>query len=294
MTITLNDIGTFVVTRRNHAATQILFRVKVLLLQRGFPIEYRWSDVMLSYWTTRFTTLRGLNTIFRQRHLPCCWEQLHSLHPNKTCPWDCLICCNALNSGVPKPYVIQVWLAHYGDIIISAMASQITTLTIVYAAIYSAANHRKHQSSALLAFLRGIHRWPVNSPHKWPVTRKMFSFDDVIMIIVINFIITTLLVMGSLYESDLLSFYWKRIHLCCECVIVNIHIYLGGPLSSFIWQNRQWFYGGNWNFNLKIWDLITQPGRGIDDHFELPLKHVIHKNVILSKTTVVPIHLWLV
>ena len=40
---------------------------------------------------------------------------------------------------------------------------------------------KKHQSSASLAFVRGIHRWPVNSPHKWPVTRKMFPFDDVIM-----------------------------------------------------------------------------------------------------------------
>ena len=35
--------------------------------------------------------------------------------------------------------------------------------------------------SASLAFVRGIHRWPVNSPQKWPVTRKMFPFDDVIM-----------------------------------------------------------------------------------------------------------------
>ena len=40
---------------------------------------------------------------------------------------------------------------------------------------------RKYQSSASLAFVWGVHRWPVNSPHKWPVTRKMFSFDDVIM-----------------------------------------------------------------------------------------------------------------
>ena len=39
----------------------------------------------------------------------------------------------------------------------------------------------KHQSSASLAFVLGIHRWPVNSPHKGPVTRKMFPFDDVIM-----------------------------------------------------------------------------------------------------------------
>ena len=40
---------------------------------------------------------------------------------------------------------------------------------------------KKNHSSASLAFLRGIHRWHVNSPHKWPVTRKMFPFDDVIM-----------------------------------------------------------------------------------------------------------------
>ena len=62
-----------------------------------------------------------------------------------------------------------------------AMASQITSLTIVYSAVYSGAGQRKHQSSASLAFVRGIHRWPVNSPHKGPVTRKMFPFDDVIM-----------------------------------------------------------------------------------------------------------------
>ena len=62
------------------------------------------------------------------------------------------------------------------------MASQITSLTIVYSIVHSGADQRKHQSSASLAFVRGIHRWPVNSPHKWPVTWKMFPFDDVIMI----------------------------------------------------------------------------------------------------------------
>ena len=63
-----------------------------------------------------------------------------------------------------------------------AIASQITSLTIVYSIIYSDADQRKHQSFASLAFVRGIHRGPVNSPHKWPVTRKMFPFyDDVIM-----------------------------------------------------------------------------------------------------------------
>ena len=63
----------------------------------------------------------------------------------------------------------------------SLMASQITSLTIVYSTVYSGADQRKHQSSAWLAFVREIHRGPVNSPHKWTVARKMFPFDDVIM-----------------------------------------------------------------------------------------------------------------
>ena len=67
------------------------------------------------------------------------------------------------------------------DVIMGTMASQITNLTIVYSTVYSSADQRKHQSSASLAFTWGIHRWPVNSPHKWPVTRKMFPFDDDIM-----------------------------------------------------------------------------------------------------------------
>ena len=61
------------------------------------------------------------------------------------------------------------------------MASQITSLMIVYSAVYSGIDQRKHQSSASLAFARGIHRSSVNSPHKGPVTRKMFPSDDVIM-----------------------------------------------------------------------------------------------------------------
>ena len=62
-----------------------------------------------------------------------------------------------------------------------AVTSQITSLTIVYSTVYSGADQRKHQSSTSLAFVRGINRGPVNSPHKWPLTRKMFPFYDVIM-----------------------------------------------------------------------------------------------------------------
>ena len=72
-------------------------------------------------------------------------------------------------------------ISHYNDVIMGMMASQITSLTIVFSTVYLDTNQRKHQSSASLAFVRGIHRRLVNSPHKWPVTRKMFPFDDVIM-----------------------------------------------------------------------------------------------------------------
>ena len=58
---------------------------------------------------------------------------------------------------------------HYTDVTMSTMASQITSLMIVYSTVYSCADQRKHQSSASLAFVRVIHRWPMNSPHQRPV-----------------------------------------------------------------------------------------------------------------------------
>ena len=70
---------------------------------------------------------------------------------------------------------------HYDDVIMSPIVSQITSLMIVYSTVYSGVDQRKHESSMSLAYVRGIHRGLVNSPHKWPVTWKMFPFDDIIM-----------------------------------------------------------------------------------------------------------------
>ena len=67
------------------------------------------------------------------------------------------------------------------NIIMITTAFQITSVSIVYLTVCSGPGQRKHQSSASLAFVRGIHRGPVNSPHKRPVTRKVVPFDDVIM-----------------------------------------------------------------------------------------------------------------
>ena len=71
--------------------------------------------------------------------------------------------------------------SHYCDVIMGVISSQITSLTIVYSTVYLSADQRIHESSASLAFVRGIHRWPVNSPHRGSVTRKMFPFDDINM-----------------------------------------------------------------------------------------------------------------
>ena len=72
-------------------------------------------------------------------------------------------------------------LKHYSDVILIAMASQITDVSIVYSIVCSGQDQRKHQSSTSLAFVRGIRRSLVDSPDKWPVTQKMYPFNDVIM-----------------------------------------------------------------------------------------------------------------
>ena len=69
----------------------------------------------------------------------------------------------------------------YSDVAMSTMASQITAVSTVYLTMCSGADQRKHQSFAPLSFVRGIYRWPVDSHHHRPVTRKMFPFDYIII-----------------------------------------------------------------------------------------------------------------
>ena len=101
------------------------------------------------------------------------------------------------------------------------MVSQITSITSVYSTVYSGIDQRKHQSSASLAFVWGIHRWLVNSPHKWPVTRRMFPFDGVIM--------------NRLYSSNISAY--KDIQGCqtfsacrfftvCTCTLKNTNFFI--------------------------------------------------------------------
>ena len=101
---------------------------------------------------------------------------ISSITDSSRAVWVCLDC---KERGQFIRYMI--WSYHYCDVIMGAKASQITSLTIVYSTVYSGTDQRKHQIPASLAFVRGIHRSLVNSPHKGPVTQKMIQLDDVIM-----------------------------------------------------------------------------------------------------------------
>ena len=92
------------------------------------------------------------------------------------------------------------------------MASQNTSLTFVYSTVYSGADQRKHHSPAPLAFVRGIHRV---TGHKWPVTRKMFPFDNIIM---------------SVYGSVCMCVCWMCVCVCME------------ERSAVLWDGREWCF----------------------------------------------------
>ena len=104
------------------------------------------------------------------------------------------------------------------------LASQITSLTVVYSIVYSGVNQRKHQTSASLAFVWEIHRGPVNFPHKWPVTRKMFPFDDVIMIL------NRYEHVESYSDLETIDHILHQLPSCCICrrklKVIYIYIYL--------------------------------------------------------------------
>ena len=129
----------------------------------------------------------NINTVF------LCLETSTKVFKNRwyDCPYDCDACTykvilNSLDIDFTRDHIngrsykTSVYFStyiqfHYGDVIMGTMASQITSLIIVYATVHSGADQRNHQSFASLAFVRGIHRG---------ITRKMFQFDDVIMLFV--------------------------------------------------------------------------------------------------------------
>ena len=123
------------------------------------------------------------NNPVKCRFEPCCRGIQHKPNESLRDVWH-----GGINNSILWPVLLCQWFActgayiqnpaylHYSDVIMSAIVSQFTSLTIVYSTVYSGDDQSKHQSSASLDFVRGIHRWQVNSPYKGPVTRKMFPF----------------------------------------------------------------------------------------------------------------------
>ena len=148
---------------------------------------------------------------------------------------------------------------HYSDVTMSTIASQITSLTIVYSTVYSGADERKHQSSASLAFVRGFHRGPVNSPHKGPVTRKMFPFDDVIMRSIFLWIFNLVEVVGAAFAAIKMwyllfhqtNWIWsvQSLGICCKLLHMPNRISTSPYLNMdtiicmylYRYRNKLWF-----------------------------------------------------
>ena len=126
----------------------------------------------------KFATGKPLESLLHR----CFTDMTHCISKENGYPFDPLPKSTLMVYNIIASMAFgKTWVCyHYDDVIMGAMASQITSLTIVYLIVYLGTEQRKHQSSASLAFVWGIHRGPVNSPHKWPVTRKMSPFDDVI------------------------------------------------------------------------------------------------------------------
>ena len=152
------------------------------------------------------------NYVCSCNHSDIIWESRRL----KSLATQCLL--NGL-SRITSETTSQLTCIAYDDVIIGAIASQITSLTIFYSTDYSGTDQSKHQSSASLAFVWGIHRGPVNSPHKWPVTRKIFPFDDVIMLLALCEGIHASPVISP-HEGHVMGTYYGVIrHQCCSTEI---------------------------------------------------------------------------
>ena len=146
----------------------------------------------------------------------------------------------------------------------SAMATQINGVSIVYLTVCSDACQGKHQSSESLAFMKGIHRWTANSPRKGPVTRKMFPFDDVIM-------------------------YYKE--------FVKIRINEITWINNTITCNYHWLGSWNKDFALLVWynymeALSTLLGWGLLNHLP-PFRYYLILSTLSKHTLCIEYHVYI-
>ena len=121
---------------------------------------------------------------------------------------------------------------HYNDVITIPMASRFTSLAIVYSTVYSGADQRKHQSCASLAFVRRIHRLPVNSLHKRPATRQTFPFDDVIMGVTTFHWWELLTTNSARVDTKLYYYYWMVFKFChAQPLCHELNLFFGRSIN---------------------------------------------------------------
>ena len=157
---------------------------------------------------------------------------------------------------------------HHSDVIMGTMASQITSLTIVYNNRLERRRSKKTSKLRVTGLCEGIHRWPVNSPHKGPVTRKMFPFDDVIMITTAPLISRNIIFKlwqlpkrpwRECYQYDVISVSVSRIttgmpdkskYYCCHCPIHIIVTWQGITDKFSLYRS---FLKREWSFPWCCW-----------------------------------------
>ena len=148
------------------------------------------------------------------------------------------------------------------------MASQSTSRTIFCSAVYSRADQRKHQSSASLVFVWGIHRWPVNSPHKGPVTRKMFHLMPSSCCLDVK-LTTVRYICGGFFVGQMLN----------ECSLVTI-IYLSRIITWASFQ-QVWEKVTYMPYSLvRIWTKKMNVNEG--GHFNIKMQHYQYRNYTIN------------
>ena len=168
---------------------------------------------------------------------------------------------------------------HYSDVIMSTMLSRITSISIVCSTICSGRDQRKHQSAASMAFVWGIHRSPVNSPHKGPVTRKMFPFDEVIMTSgQVLWMLYQPIPMVSIFLFRLVTKKVQRLHmtlLCSEAITLVVLMHR----MPIMWNRTSWNFtimgGSHWGTQHGLLQLSLESGYNKDQY--KTMLHTVHQ-----------------
>ena len=149
--------------------------------------EYRYKRHYISH--TKRTNTKAISFPSYLEWQFCHWSSWNVFPSELDCSWNML---SEMGTSISSPRISldiinnNMYIhCHNSDVIMNSMTYQIIGVSIVYSTVCSGVDQGK-TSSVPLAFVRGIQRWPADSPHKGSVTRNMLPFDDVITLEVWN------------------------------------------------------------------------------------------------------------